>query len=99
MGREPYDDGALIVVCGRESRLPGEGGQVSGSKEKRGMRHADRRNLSDDPSGTRQTRTASKTCLSATVQPSTLPKSLWQALPERGCTHPRCERRDRGWDE
>jgi len=28
-GRESYGDGAPIVVCGRESRLLGEGGQVS----------------------------------------------------------------------
>jgi hypothetical protein len=27
-GREPYDDRALIVVRGRESRLHGEGGQT-----------------------------------------------------------------------
>ena len=29
VGREPYGDGALVVVRGRESRLHGEGGQVS----------------------------------------------------------------------
>jgi hypothetical protein len=37
MGREPYGDGGLVVVAGvttgqggRESRLQGEGGQVTG---------------------------------------------------------------------
>ena len=34
-GREPHGDRALIVVSGRESRLQGEGGQVSEGKDSR----------------------------------------------------------------
>lgn len=34
-GREPYGDGALVVVRGRESRLHGEGGQVSVDQQRR----------------------------------------------------------------
>jgi hypothetical protein len=40
-GREPYGDGALVVVRGRESRLHGEGGQVSTDQQHdRGTRDA-----------------------------------------------------------
>jgi hypothetical protein len=40
-GREPYGDGALVVVRGRESRLHGEGGQVpSDQQHVRGTRDA-----------------------------------------------------------
>ena len=40
-GREPYGDGALVVVRGRESRLHGEGGQVSDDQQRlRGTRDA-----------------------------------------------------------
>lgn len=40
-GREPYGDGALVVVRGRESRLHGEGGQVSMDQQAlRGTRDA-----------------------------------------------------------
>ena len=35
-GREPYGDGALVVVRGRESRLHGEGGQVSDDQQRLG---------------------------------------------------------------
>jgi hypothetical protein len=34
-GREPYGDGTLVVVRGRESRLHGEGGQVSVDQQRR----------------------------------------------------------------
>ena len=43
-GREPYGDGALVVVRGRESRPHGEGGQVSNDRqhvEVREMRSAE----------------------------------------------------------
>jgi hypothetical protein len=40
-GREPYGDGALVVVRGRESRPHGEGGQVSNDRQHaRGARDA-----------------------------------------------------------
>ena len=40
-GREPYGDGALVVVRGRESRPHGEGGQVSTDQQHvRGTRDA-----------------------------------------------------------
>ena len=40
-GREPYGDGALVVVRGRESRPHGEGGQVSMDQQHvRGTRDA-----------------------------------------------------------
>ena len=40
-GREPYGDGALVVVRGRESRPHGEGGQVSIDRQHaRGTRDA-----------------------------------------------------------
>jgi hypothetical protein len=40
-GREPYGDGALVVVRGRESRPHGEGGQVSDDQQcRRGTRDA-----------------------------------------------------------
>jgi hypothetical protein len=40
-GREPYGAGALVVVRGRESRLHGEGGQVSDDQQRlRGTRDA-----------------------------------------------------------
>jgi hypothetical protein len=40
-GREPYGDGALVVVRGRESRPHGEGGQVSDDHQHvRGTRDA-----------------------------------------------------------
>ena len=40
-GREPYGDGALVVVRGRESRLHDEGGQVSTDQQHvRGTRDA-----------------------------------------------------------
>jgi hypothetical protein len=40
-GREPYGDGALVVVRGRESRPHGEGGQVSDDQQHvRGTRDA-----------------------------------------------------------
>ena len=40
-GREPYGDGALVVVRGRENRLHGEGGQVSNDRQHaRGARDA-----------------------------------------------------------
>jgi hypothetical protein len=40
-GREPHGDGALVVVRGRESRLHGEGGQVSNDRQHaRGTRDA-----------------------------------------------------------
>jgi hypothetical protein len=35
-GREPYGDGAPIVVRGRENRPHGEGGQVSRTSNRRG---------------------------------------------------------------
>jgi len=35
-GREPYGDGAPIVVRGRESRPHGEGGQVSRTSDRGG---------------------------------------------------------------
>ena len=50
-GRESYGDGGLVVVAGvtpgqgvRESRLQGEGGQVTGHPGPGGMRNAERRN-------------------------------------------------------
>ena len=46
VGREPYGDGALVVVRGRESRPHGEGGQAVGRPGRGGTRHARRR---DDP--------------------------------------------------
>jgi hypothetical protein len=46
-GREPYGDGAPIVVCGRESRPPGKGGQVIGRPVHRGTRDAKRRRCSE----------------------------------------------------
>src|SRR5271169_1857777 len=49
-GRESYGDGVPIVVAGvttcqgrRESRLQGEGEQVTGHQERKGMRNAERR--------------------------------------------------------
>ena len=39
-GREPHGDRALIVVSGRESRLQGEGGQVSEGNRLTGVRDA-----------------------------------------------------------
>ena len=47
-GREPHGDRALIVVSGRESRLQGEGGQVSEGKDSR--RCEMHNNRSRDPS-------------------------------------------------
>jgi hypothetical protein len=43
VGCEPYGDGATVVLCGRESRPPGEGWQVSGDPtgEEREMRSAE----------------------------------------------------------
>ena len=37
-GREPYGDGALVVVRGRESRPHGEGGQVSVDQQRMRVR-------------------------------------------------------------
>ena len=39
-GRESYGDGAPIVVCGRESRLHGEGGQVLVEFDRTGVQDA-----------------------------------------------------------
>jgi hypothetical protein len=43
MGREPYGNGASVVVRGRESRLHGEGRQVFQTPKYGGMRNADSR--------------------------------------------------------
>jgi hypothetical protein len=50
-GRESYGDGGPVVVAGvttgqggRESRPQGEGDQVIGHTESKGMRNAERRN-------------------------------------------------------
>ena len=46
-GREPYGNGAPIVVRGRESRPHGEGGQVFSAAEYRGMRNAESPSISE----------------------------------------------------
>jgi len=50
-GREPYGDGAPVVIAGvtacqggRESRPQGQGAQVIGHSKPGGMRNAERRN-------------------------------------------------------
>jgi hypothetical protein len=55
-GREFYGDGVPIVVAGvttcqggRESRLQGEGEQVTGHQERKGMRNAERRDCAGSP--------------------------------------------------
>ena len=47
--REAHGNGTTIVVSGRESRLQGEGGQVSLIPYRGGMRNAESRNRRGSP--------------------------------------------------
>src|SRR4051794_8059953 len=76
-GREPYGDGAPVVVRGRESRSQGEGEQVFGTVSPRGgMRNAERRNLSDRRSRSWKEGPPAQRCVSTTVQPRAVPVSV-----------------------
>src|SRR5215212_6882478 len=73
-GREPYGDGAPVVVGGRESRSQGEGEQVSGTVSPRGgMRNAERRNLPGRRSRSWKEGSPARRRVSTAVQPRAVP--------------------------